>query len=485
MVDIGADNADGLTTPHAIGKFQIVRELGRGAMGIVYEAFQEDLQRRVALKIIAPSVLSSDAQASRRFADEARMAAGVHHPGIVTVHETGVVAGTAFLAMEFIEGGSLAASSGERMPAHEAARIVLDVSRAVAAMHVRGVVHRDLKPDNILIDSDGHPRVTDFGLALIRSDQGHEAAGTPGFMAPEQLSSEFGPVSEKSDIYSLGAVLHLLVAGVLPHESATVIQLAMATIERDLPAALPNMPAELSAICRRCLERVQAHRYASATALADDLECWLRGDATDATPPGSWRRIRSFFRQRRVLAARLVALAIFEALTIVNYMFLGTPAAYFYDIQILLASLLLASAVLDWANRSGLRPRAMSYIWPLLDCAGITWLLSVGDGPSSSLTLLYPLLIVSTGLWFEHSAVVAATAMAALAYGILIAGSSLDVGVTTTVQHFTMFTTLLVTGLLVWLQVFRAQALRDFASRSSGFRSLRPQLGRDPASGLD
>ncbi|MGK0156620.1 MAG: putative Ser/Thr protein kinase [Neolewinella sp.] len=474
MVDLGAGNTDGATTPLTIGKFQIVRELGRGAMGIVYEAFQDDLQRRVALKVIAPGVLSGDAQASERFADEARMAAGVHHPGIVTVHETGVIAGTAFLAMEFIDGGSLAASPGERMNPREAARIALEVARAAAAMHVRGVIHRDLKPDNILIDCDGHPRVTDFGLALISSDKRNEAAGTPGFMAPEQLSNEFGPVSEKSDIYSLGAVLHLLVAGVRPHEGTTVIQVAMATIGRDLPATLPNMPAELSAICRRCLERVQANRYASATALADDLERWLRGDATDATPPGSWRRLQSFFRQRRVLAARLVALAMFEVLTIVNYVFLATPLAYLYDIQILLASLLLASAGLDWANRTGLRPRAMSYVWPLLDCVGITWLLSVGDGPNSSLTLLYPLLIVSTGLWLEHSAVVAATAMTALAYGVLIAVNSEDVGVTAAVQHCTMFTTLLVTGVLVWLQVFRAQALRNFTSRRAGFGSLRP-----------
>ena len=125
MVYKGSGNTDDTKTPHTIGKFQIVRELGRGAMGVVYEAFQNDLQRRVALKIIAPNVLSNDARASERFADEARMAAGVHHPGIVTVHETGVVAGTAFLAMEFIDGGSLAASASERRAPQAAARIVL------------------------------------------------------------------------------------------------------------------------------------------------------------------------------------------------------------------------------------------------------------------------------------------------------------------------------------------------------------------------
>ncbi|MCA8952484.1 MAG: serine/threonine protein kinase, partial [Planctomycetes bacterium] len=273
-----------------IGRFRLVRELGRGAMGVVYEAFQDDLQRRVALKVIAPDVLATDAAAGDRFEREARLAASIRHPGVVHVYEVGVAGGRAYLAMEFVEGQPLRPEhpTGGRADPHATAQIALEVARAVAALHQAGIVHRDIKPDNVLIDRDGRARVTDFGLALLRGDRADEHAGTPGFMAPEQLTRRFGEVSERSDVYGIGALLHALLTGRAPHERSVVADTVMATIEQDLPPAIraPGVPAALSAVCRRCLERRPEQRYPTAAALADDLERWLRGDAPEATPPG-------------------------------------------------------------------------------------------------------------------------------------------------------------------------------------------------------
>lgn len=447
-----------------IGKFRLVREIGRGAMGVVYEAFQDDLQRCVALKVIAPGVLDARPNAQEAFETEARLAASVRHPGVVTVHEVGFADGRAYLAMEFVEGESLGAASVPMDP-RELARVTLEIARAVSALHEGGIVHRDLKPDNVLMDRDGRARVTDFGLAFLHGESGVEVAGTPGFMAPEQLRAGFGPVGEGSDVYALGAVMHSLMTGQHPNAAKRVIDVVIATVERDLPVVLPapGVPAELSAICRRCLERRVEARYASAAAVADDLESWLRGDAPEATPPGRLRQAQSFFRRRRMLAGRVLALFAFGMLSLLNYAILGVmEAGYFFRVIAVLGLLATASVLLDWMNRRGSLLRQTPYVWPLLDCVGLTWVLHVGDGLDSSLIVLYPLLIVMTGSWLDRSVVFVTMVLAMLAYASGIAlGTSELAGIE---QHLAVMTTLLVTALLMGMQVERTRALREYAS---------------------
>jgi eukaryotic-like serine/threonine-protein kinase len=458
------------TDEHTIGKFRIERELGRGAMGIVYEAVQSDLQRRVALKVIAPNVVAAVGDAAHRgFEREAQLAASVHHPGIVVVHEVGVVDGQAYLAMEFVDGTSLAERLQDRshVDPQEAASMVLEIARAVAALHERGIVHRDLKPDNVLVDRDGRTRVTDFGLALLRNDDDDQSSGTPGFMAPEQLSANFGAVSERSDVYALGAILHLLLTGRVPHEAANVLHTIMATIERDLPPTIQGigLPAALAAICRRCLERKPEHRYESAAALADDLERWLRGDAPKATPPGIARRTQLFFRRRRMLSAHLCTLLVFALLGVVDHVLLqATTLQYFLSIYAVLGILTVTSLLLDWLERQRLLGRATRFVWPVFDCAGLSWVLYEGNGLQSSLVILYPLLILSAGFWLDRMVVVVATASTLTFYCLLIPSTKATPPIGAD-QHLAVFTTILVTGLIVSLQVARTRALHDYVAR--------------------
>lgn len=477
-----------------LGKFRIVRELGHGAMGVVYEGFQDDLQRRVAIKLLAPGIVAANTQGRVSFEREARLAASVRHPGVVTVHEVGVADGQAYLAMEFVDGPSLAeriarqtqkSAGGERIDAHECAALVLQIARAVAALHERGIVHRDLKPENVLIDRDGSPRVTDFGLALLRADESLQAAGSPGFMAPEQVRAGFGPVTERADVYALGATLHCLLAGRTPHHCDSAIETVLATAERDLPATLqvPGVPTELLAIVRKCLERQPAQRYANAAELAEDLERWLRGDAPEAVPPGLLRRLSLFFRQRRMLSARLTCLLAFFCWGLVSYAVLDDVSSrFFVSGNLVLLVLTVASLVLDWCNRRGWLERATRYVWPLLDCVGLNLMLRLGDGLQSDLTVLYPLVVVTSGFWLDRSVVAVTTAIVLASYTALMLDSQGSLAANPAAidgskpllgadagQHLAVYVTIAVTGVLLWLQVSRARALRDHAARLRGW----------------
>jgi len=461
------------------GKFRVMREIGRGASGAVYEAWQEDLQRSIALKLIRHALLRGSE--SERFLHEARMAASVQHPGVVAIYEVGVEAGQHFLAMELVEGRNLGQVATASMPPSEAARITVEVARAVAALHSHGIVHRDLKPENILLESDGRPRVTDFGLALVQavrtdreameqglpSGDGGPVAGTPGYMAPEQLSTRLGPVGPQADVYALGAVLHTLLVGKGPHAGKTVLELVMATLEGK-PLQAPDdgdIPAELLAICRRCLEHAPQSRYPGADAVADDLERWRRGDATVARPPGAIRRVQLFFRSRRALSARLFALLAFESLAVFDHWALEvTTTAYFGEISLILALMMAASIVLDRLNETGRLGRLTHYAWTSLDCGGLTWILYRSDGLDSPLLILLPLLVIASGFWLEVKSVIFATILTMAGYGFLITmpkpGQQAGID-----QHMAVLTTLIVAGVLVGLQVARTRALRDYTAR--------------------
>lgn len=275
--------------PTAFGQYELLQEIGRGGMGVVYKAWDPSLQRHVALKMILRGIHATAADQGR-FRSEALAAGGLTHPNIVPVYQVGEQDGQAYFCMKYVAGRTLAAAMADK-PLHprDAAKFMVAIARAVQHAHQKGILHRDLKPANILIDDGGQPLVTDFGLA--KRVEGGESltgtgaiVGTPSYMAPEQAEGGKNPTAA-CDVYSLGAILYELLTGRPPFLAASAVEtlLLVRSEEPVRPRALnPQIDVDLEFICRKCLEKNPEHRYQSAAKLADDLEAFLNGEPVSA-----------------------------------------------------------------------------------------------------------------------------------------------------------------------------------------------------------
>ncbi len=307
-----------LAEPRMVDDYELLAELGRGGMGVVYRAHQLSLNRTVAVKMILRGELATTADLAR-FRAEAEAVARLEHPHIVRVYDVGELDGQPYFSMQYVEGVTLAQRlANGPLPPREAAALLIPVCRAIAHAHRQGVLHRDLKPSNVLIDLDGRPFVTDFGLAkrigsvvsgpLSVEGPGHESfdsaprmidhgasltaltqsgaiVGTPGYMAPEQAVGFRGEAKPTTDVYSLGAVLYAMLTGRAPFQAASPVDTVLMVLEQDPPMPRvinPKADADLEIIALKALQKPSDLRYASADALADDLEAYLSGEPISA-----------------------------------------------------------------------------------------------------------------------------------------------------------------------------------------------------------
>ncbi len=287
-----SDSSDRAPKPHRFGRYELLEEIGRGGMGVVYKARQLGLGRMVAVKMILHGPFSSE-QFVQRFQLEAQAAAALHHPNIVAIYEVGQQDGQHYFSMEYLEGQSLADLAQEKpVSPKQAADYLKTVAQAMHYAHEQGVLHRDLKPSNVLIDMWNEPRILDFGLAkLLETDTqltiSGQTLGSPNYMAPEQAGGKPDGVGAQADIYSLGAILYYLLTGVPPFRAETLQEVLtqLQSVEPVAPHRLnPGVPVDLQTICLKCLHKEPARRYATARLLAEDLARFLANEPILARP---------------------------------------------------------------------------------------------------------------------------------------------------------------------------------------------------------
>ncbi len=302
--------------PGTLGDYELLEEIGRGGQGVVYRARQKSLNRTVGLKVVRTDPSTTRVNL-KRFRLEAEAAASLDDPNIVPIYEVGERGGSCYFSMKFIEGGALdQLFKREPMPIRPAAELIAKLARAVHYAHQRGILHRDIKPGNILLDAKGEPHLTDFGLARLLEGEGTvtrtlDTLGTPSYMAPEQALGS-NQLTSATDVYGLGAVLYDLLTGHPPFAGGTTydtIRLLLETEPRQPRLWNRKTDRDLATICLKCLEKNPQRRYSSALALAEDLERWLRHEPIRARRTGMFGRGKKWVRRNPTLALLILSLA--------------------------------------------------------------------------------------------------------------------------------------------------------------------------------
>ena len=314
-------SASGDVSPTAVrfGDYEILSVIAQGGMGVVFRARQVKLNRIVALKRIRSAEFANTEQV-RRFYAEAEAAAKLDHPGIVSVYDVGQVDGEHFYSMAFINGESLAdrvKRDGPLRP-EQAARFIIDSAIAVQKAHDAGIIHRDIKPQNLLLDGEGSVRVTDFGLAKLQSADSEltregQVLGTPAYMPPEQASGQLAEVGVLADVYSLGATLYFLLIGRPPFQAATLTEILKQVVEKDpvAPRKLDeSIPRDLETICLKALSKERSRRYVNAQELAEDLGRWLGGEPIQARRVGNLERACKWCKRKPLVSGLTAAVVL-------------------------------------------------------------------------------------------------------------------------------------------------------------------------------
>jgi serine/threonine-protein kinase len=405
---LGAAGPSAETKVRDFGDYELLEEIARGGMGVVYKARQVSLNRIVALKMILAGQLASEADV-RRFHSEAEAAANLGHPGIVPIYEVGQCDGQHFFSMGYVDGPTLAAELAQgALPPHRAAELVMKIAEAVAYAHSQGVIHRDLKPGNVLVDKNGQPHVTDFGLAK-RVEGGSDLTatgqvlGTPSYMPPEQAAGRMEDIGPATDVYALGAILYALVTGRPPFEAATALETLTQVLEQEplAPRQLnKHIPRDLQTICLKCVEKERHRRYGSALELAHDLQRFLNGEPIHARPLGPLGRFLRWGRRHPALSTTWVGLFIFYVVHLVCLYVLDVPGEggfFHWFITGLVITWACGAAIFQSLLRRTSR-RLVTYSWALMDVVFFTAFLWMADGPRSAVLSGYMLLMGGAAL---------------------------------------------------------------------------------------
>src|SRR5437867_12463446 len=321
-----------------LGDYELLEEIGRGGQGVVFRARQKSLNRTVALKVIGLGQWATKAHL-QRFRLEAEAAASLDHPCIVPIHDVGERESCCYFSMNLVEGSQLdEVVKRKPLPLRRAAQLIAQLARAVHYAHGHGILHRDIKPGNVLLDAKGEPQLTDYGLARLVANESTvthtmEVLGTPSYMAPEQAAENNAGVTSATDIYGLGAVLYHLLTGHPPFAAGTTyetVRLVLDTEPRQPRLLNPKVDRDLNTICLKCLEKDPKRRYASALALAEDLEHWLKHEPILAHRTGIFTRGKKWVRRNPTIALLILSLAALAAAISWNVWkseFVPSPAA--------------------------------------------------------------------------------------------------------------------------------------------------------------
>lgn len=461
------------------GKYELLEELGRGGMGVVYKARQKDLNRIVALKTILSHQFASEEEV-RRFYLEAQAAGRLQHSNIVSIHEVGQYLGQHYFTMDYISGNSLAnnhsrpLSETSQNQFYEIASLIQQVSRAVHYLHSKEIIHRDLKPSNILIDEKGVAYVTDFGLAkvfgLLQENSASEVqtqsgmiVGTPSYMSPEQAAGQLDNISARSDIFCLGIILYELLTKVSPFKQNSPLDSLVYVIEGEPP--LPHtlnakVPHHLELICLKCLEKDPDLRYQTATELADDLEHFIAGEPIQAQPAGFKQRFQRWFRRQPALVSRLSAIVLSAGIIQTVYSTEGTDFNYHLKIMTIFSLWGILAFFFQWALDHLKNKGKVRFCWAAADVSLLTGLLILVDSPIGILLIGYPMLIVSAGLFFYVRLVFFTTTLSILAFAVLV---FLRPELTKLWQYPVIYAVVLaILGTITAYQIFRVRVLSRY-----------------------
>jgi serine/threonine protein kinase len=467
------------------GDYLLIKEIDRGGMGVIFQAQHEKLNRIVAVKMIKSGALASHAEVSR-FHAEAKSAAGLDHPNIVPVYDSGQWEGLHYFSMALIEGHTLGSKIAKEPLSIEASVLLAKkVASAIGYAHSRGVIHRDLKPGNILIDDKNEPRITDFGLAHnLNQDQqlttDGQILGTPAYMPPEQARGQAKAATPAADVYSIGAILYHCLTGQAPHTADHPLDVLLRVQEVDpLPPRKlnPQIPKPLSSIVLKCLEKDPSKRYATAEALELDLERYLRGEATEGGHVSWQDKVRRWCRRQPVLAAHLGGIG---SVFMISTSFLISHQDFNYYLRHTTILILWAaiSFPLQQLLQHPTKRRQVEAIWGFLDVVAFTLILHWVKGPAQATYLIgYPFIIACSGFYGRSRLVVNLTIQCIIAYLVLcflhpdnlVPIEASDTTLLGRRYHQPIFfsSSLFLMGLIIRAQVKRLRALSQYFEAQS------------------